>query len=125
MAGARLQPSSAFANREFNGEGLIDELAELRSAQVSTRQLFDLVGALRSLQGTAPAEATRLLKGLATGRFAVAPTLAALLVRWSSRLKSEMDVPMLVSHFERLALVAALVPALRRGSERLPKGGRA
>ncbi|MBS1150670.1 MAG: hypothetical protein H6Q89_2368, partial [Myxococcaceae bacterium] len=64
------------------------------------------------------------LKALASGRFAGQPALASLLVRWAAKLKTEFDVSLLVGHLERLALTAAVVGALRRGSERLPKGGR-
>ena len=79
---------------------------------------------MRGLAGTRVSEASAQLKALATGRFAGQPALASLLVRWSSKLKTEFDVSLLVGHLERLALTAAVVAAMRRASERLPKGGR-
>ena len=70
------------------------------------------------------AELSDQLKDLASGQFAAQPALASLLVRWSSKLKTELDGSMLVGHFERLALTASVVAALRRAAERLPKGSR-
>ena len=116
--------SAPFQNRELNGELLLEELADLRLAQVQQKHLNDCVANLRSLAGTRVSEATQQLKALASGRFAGQPALASLLVRWSSKLKTELDVSLLVGHLERLTLTAAIVPALRRASERLPKGGR-
>ncbi len=120
----RAQATAPFVSREFNGEVLLEELADLRNAQVQQRHLFDCVLGLRDLQGVRVSEAATRLKFLASNRFAGQPALASLLVRWAAKLKSELDVPLLVSHFERLALSAALVAALRRGQERLPRGGR-
>jgi hypothetical protein len=124
MAAARPQPSAPFASRELNGELLLDELADLRNAQVAQKHLDDLARALHELEGSRVAEAVVRLKQLAN-RFAGQPALASLLVRWSAKLKSEVDVGLLVGHLERLALVSAMLGAFRRGAERLPKGGRA
>jgi hypothetical protein len=124
MATSRTQPSAPFASRELNGEVLLEELAELRSAQVQQRHLEDCVLHLRGLAGVRVSEATARLKQLASNRFAGQPALASLLVRWAWRLKGEVDVPLLVGHLERLALTSALITALRRGAERLPRGGR-
>lgn len=124
MAGARAQVSLPFASRELNGEVLLDELTDLRTAQVAQQHLTEVAVALRSLQGAHPPEAQALLRQLAAGRCSGQPSLAALLVRWSAKLKSELDVPALVSHFERLALTSLLLSALRRGAERLPRGVR-
>lgn len=124
MAPSRSQPSPPFASRELNGEVLLEELADLRNAQVQQRHLNDCVLNLRGLEGVRVSEAAARLKQLASNRFSGQPALASLLVRWAARLKSEVDVPLLVSHLERLALISALVTTLRRGSERLPKGGR-
>lgn len=124
MAAARPQPSAPFANRELNGELLLDELSDLRNAQVAQKHLEDLARALHELEGTRVAEAVIRLKQLAANRFAGQPAVASLLVRWSAKLKSELDVGLLVGHLERLALVSALLGAFRRGAERLPKGGR-
>jgi hypothetical protein len=121
---SKAQVSPPFANRELNGEVLLEELSELRMAQVHQKQLVDCVGALRELAGARASDATQRIKHLATSRFAQQPAMAALLVRWAGRLKSDVDVPLLVGHFERIALVGASVSALRRAAERLPKGGR-
>ena len=114
--------SAPFKNRELNGELLLEELAELRAGQVQQKHLNDCVANLRGISGGRVSEATQQLKAMATGRFGAQPALASLLVRWSTRLKSELDVALLVGHLERLALTAALVGALRRCGERLPKG---
>lgn len=124
MATARSQPSTPFVSREFNGEVLLEELGELRDGQVPQRQLVDLAASLKDLQGVRVAEAVQRLGFLAGNRFAASPALASLLVRWSKKLKADVDVPLLVGHFERLALTAATVGALRRAAEQLPKGGR-
>jgi hypothetical protein len=124
MANARRQPSAPFASRELNGEVLLEELADLRNAQVQQRHLNDCIVNLRGLEGVRVSEAAARLKQLASNRFAGQPALASLLVRWAARLKNEVDVPLLVSHLERLAMTSALLTALRRGNERLPKGGR-
>jgi hypothetical protein len=115
--------SPPFASRELNGEVLLDALAELRNAQVGQQQLNDCVAGLRDLEGLRLSEVVSRLRSLA-GRFSGHPALASLLVRWAGRLKSEADVPLLLSHLERLALASALIAALRRGQERLPRGGR-
>jgi hypothetical protein len=114
--------SAPFQNRELNGALLLEELTELRQAQVQQKHLNDCVSNLRGLSGARVTEAAQQLKALATGRFAGQPALASLLVRWSAKLKSEVDVTLLVGHLERLALTATLAAALRRASERLPKG---
>ncbi len=125
MAAARPQPSAPFAGRELNGEQLLDELAELRTAQVSPRHLEELARSLRELEGRRAPEAASQLKQLALNRFAAQPALASLLTRWAGRLKADVDVPLLVGHLERLAIVSAVLGAFRKGAERLPKGGRA
>ncbi len=116
--------SAPFLNRELNGELLLEELSDLRQAQVQQKHLNDCVANLRTLAGSRVSEASQQLKALATGRFAGQPALASLLVRWAAKLKTEFDVSLLVGHLERLALTASVVAALRRASERLPKGGR-
>lgn len=115
----RPQPSTPFVSREFNGEVLLDELADLRNAQLPERHLTDLVVNLRDLGGVRVSEAAQRLKSLAANRFSATPALAALLTRWSSRLKTEADVPLLVSHFERLAIAAAAVGSMRRAAHTL------
>ena len=119
----RSNPSTPFASRELNGEVLLDELADLRTAQLPQRHLTDLVVNLRDLEGVRVSEAALRLKSLAANRFASTPALASLLTRWAARLKTEADVPLLVSHFERLALTSAIVGAMRRAGDSL-KGAR-
>lgn len=114
--------SAPFQNRELNGELLLEELADLRQGQVQQKHLNDCVANLRGMSGSRVTEAAQQLKALAAGRFGAQPALASLLVRWSSKLKTELDVSLLMGHLDRLTLTAALVGALRRGSERLPKG---
>jgi hypothetical protein len=124
VAAPRPQPSAPFVSRELNGAVLLEELDELRQAQVPSHHLADVVVGLRDLGGARVSEAVARLKQLAQGRFSGQPAVASLLVRWSARLKTEPDVPLLVGHFERLAVTATLVGALRRGAQRL-QGGRA
>lgn len=120
---SRSQPSAPFSSRELNGEVLLSELDELRSAQVQQRHLVDCVLSLRDLPGARVSEAAARLKQLAANRFAGQPALASLLVRWAQRLRSEADLPLLLVHLEQLALTAAMIGALRRASELLPQGG--
>ena len=124
MAPAKSQPSTPFVSRELNGEVLLEELGDLRNAQVPQKLLSDLVVGLRDLEGVRVSEASQRLKQLAANRFAATPSLASLLVRWSARLKVEADVPLLIAHFERLAITAAIVASVRRASESLKGGGR-
>ena len=121
---ARAQPSAPFASRELNGEVLLEELAELRRGNVHARHLGDLVAGLRGLDDARIDAAQARLRQLAQSRFAGQPAVAALLTRWTKKLKAAPDVPLLVAHFERLALTAALVPALVRAQDRLPEGPR-
>lgn len=109
-------------SRELNGEILLEELADLRQAQVQPKHLHDAVLVLRELEGRRVSEAQTRIKALASNRFQGQPALAGLLVRWSAKLKSEVDVPLLVQHLERLALTAGIVGALRRAQDRLPRG---
>jgi hypothetical protein len=120
----KAQVAPPFASRELNGEVLLDELSELRAAQVHPIHLNDCVVALRELSRLRSSEAGQRIKHLATSRFAAQPAMASLLVRWAQRLRSDVDVPVLVGHFERIAMVGACLSALRRAAERLPKGGR-
>jgi hypothetical protein len=125
MAAARHQPSAPFVNRELNGEDLLDELLELRNAQVKQKHLEELASALRALEGSPVKEAVKGLTSLATNRFSAQPVLAALLVRWSKKLKTDLDVGLLLDHLERLTLVSLLIFAFRKGASRLPRGGKA
>lgn len=115
--------SAALQSRELNGELLLEELAELRVAMVPQSVMLDLSAHARELSGMRVAEAQAFLKTLA-GRLGSTPALGTLVARWAVKLKSDFDVPLLVGHLERLAVSAAVFAALRRASERLPKGGR-
>lgn len=121
MCPAKSQPSTPFASRELNGEVLLEELTDLRNAQVPHKHLSDLVIGLRDLEGVRVSEAAQRLTQLAANRFAGTPALSSLLVRWSKKLKVEPDVPLLIAHFERLAVTAAIVASVRRASESLKK----
>ena len=123
MATAKSQPSTPFARRELNGEVLLEELSDLRNAQVQQKLLNDLVVGLRDLEGVRVSEAAQRLRQLAANRFTGAPALSSLLVRWAAKLKAEADVPLLIAHFERLAVTSAIVSGVRRASESL-KGHR-
>ncbi len=115
--------SAALQSRELNGEVLLEELTELRTGQVAQTALLDLAVHARELSGMRLSEAQAFLKTLA-GRFTATPALGGLISRWSVKLKADLDVPLLVGHFERLALNAVVLAALRRANERLPKGGK-
>ncbi len=117
--------SPPFADRELNGDVLLRELASLRDAQVRQKQLNDCALALRQLPGLRVSETISKIRELASGRFQEHPALASLLVRWAAKLRVDEDVAALISHFERLAITAALIAAVRRGAERLPAKGRA
>lgn len=114
-----MQVSAPFASRELNGELLLEELGQLRSAQVGQAQLNECVLALGALEGLRSSEAAVRLRQLAGGRFQRQPALAGLLVRWAARLKSDLDVAHLVSHLRRLALVAAVTGVMPRVADRL------
>jgi hypothetical protein len=119
MAASRAQSSAPFASRELNGEVLLEELGDLRASQVPQRHLDDCALAMRDFSGLRASEAVTRLKHLASNRFAGQPALASLLVRWAARLKSDHDVPLLLAHFERLALTSALVAVVRRSADAL------
>lgn len=116
--------SPPFASREFNGEVLLEELDELRSAQVKQQALNDCAISLREVNGRRASEATLRLKALAQNRFSQQPALGSLLTRWSAKIKSDEDVAALVSHLERLALMSAIMNSVMRAQDRLPKGAK-
>lgn len=120
-AAPRAAPSGALASRELNGEVLLEELGELRQAQVPQRDLNDMALAARELGGMRVPEAQARLKALASGRFVTQPPLAGLLVRWGQKLRTEADVGALASHLERLALTSSIVSVLRRGQAKLKR----
>ncbi len=108
-----------FAHREFNGEILLEELQQLRDAQVRQKQLDDCANVVRSLPGMRVDTAQQRLRQIADGRFQSQPALANLLVRHGSKLRTDSDVAALALHFRRLALTSALIGAIRRGSDRI------
>jgi hypothetical protein len=114
--------SPPFASREFNGEVLLEELDELRHAQVKQQALNDCALAMRDIGGRRAQEASLRIKSLAQNRFSQQPALGSLLTRWSLKLKSDEDVAALVSHFERVAFLSAMISSVMRGQERLSKG---
>ena len=67
----KAQPAPPFANRELNGEVLLEELSELRTAQVHQKQLNDCVVGLRELTGVRASEAGARIKQLAEMPFSV------------------------------------------------------
>jgi hypothetical protein len=112
MVPPKPQPSTPFASREFNGELLVQELDDLRA--LSVRQLCDLALAMRDLMGVRATEAAQKVQQLAVGRFSSPPSLAALLKLSAKKLKVDADVPMLISHFERLAITSAITNVIGR-----------
>jgi len=121
MERARSQPSPPFASRELNGQVLLEELAELGQAQIAQRHLDDCVAGLGDLEGIRASDAASRLKHLAANRFSSQPALGRLLVQWAGKLKTEADIPLLKNHLFRLAMASAVLGALRRGAERLPR----
>lgn len=121
---ARHPASPPFVHREFNGEVLLDELAELRGARVRQPELVEIAREIAQLRGRSPAQAASGLAELARGRFASPRELSALLTQWGKKVRSGADVELLAGHFQRLALAGALVSALRSAAEALPGGGR-
>jgi hypothetical protein len=115
--------SAALQSRELNGDVLLDELNELRMGAVQQAALIDMSTGARDMTGMRVSEAQQWLKSFGQ-RFPSQPALGNFLNRWSQKLKSDHDVPLLVSHLERLAQAAVVMSALRRCTERLPKGGR-
>lgn len=107
-------PSAPFASRELNGEVLLEELQDLRDARVGPQTLTDCALAVRPLKTLRVSEASVRIKQLAGSRFQAQPALAALLVRYAAKLKSDDDVGALCGHLERLALTAQLLGAIRR-----------
>src|SRR5688572_186431 len=107
--------SAPFAHRELNGEGLLEELAELQSSRVADRRILECALVLKQLATDSPAHATARMRDLAKRRFTAEPALSDLVVRWAVKVKTVEDLQQLIGHFERLALVAAMVSAIRRG----------
>ncbi len=118
------QASAPFSSRELNGDVLVEELSDLRLAQVQAKHLLDLANGVRDVVGAPVPEAALRLKAMAGQRFAGQPAVASLLVRWAMKLKSEQDLKILSAHLLRLAVTSALLPSLRRAAQRLPRAGR-
>lgn len=122
MASSPKVLSAPFADRELNGDVLLDELRDLRQAAVAQKILNECALACREVAGLGHAEAATKLRQLATARFPAAPPLVKLINEWAGKLKGPSDVPELISHFERLALTSALLSAMMRGAGRLNRG---
>lgn len=110
--------SPPFASRELNGEVLLEELSDLRDSRVGTQHLIDCALAVRAIRNVRVSEAMVRIKQLAGGRFQSQPALAALLMRWAAKLKTEADVTALTGHLERMALTSSLLGAIRRAQDR-------
>lgn len=119
--------SAPLAHREFNGEHLFAELKQLRMGQVAQKELNECALSLRRLTRLRAPELAQKLRLLSKER---APALGTLLKDWAAKVNRDEDVPVLVSHVQRLAMTSALLDATRRASARLPpppsssKGGR-
>lgn len=124
VSAGKTQPSPAFADREFNGTVLVQEIEELSSSGVPPEQISECGQDLQGLLGLPPQEASARIHALAKTRASTHPALAALLSRWAPRIKMHVDLPLLISHFNRLAMAMAALPALRAAAGRLPNGGR-
>jgi hypothetical protein len=109
--------SAPFASRELNGEVLLEELSDLRDSRIGSQHLIDCALAVRQIRNVRVSEAMVRLKQLAGGRFQTQPALAALLMRWAAKLKTETDVTALTGHIERMALTSSLLSAIRRAQE--------
>ena len=119
---ARPNLSAPFSHREFNGEHLIGELKKLRLGQLSQKELTGCALTLKALAKVRAPELAQRLRALAKES---SPALGTLLKEWSTKLGRDEDVPVLVSHVQRLAMTSALLDAARRGNALLPgKGGK-
>lgn len=107
------QASTPFVSRELNGEVLLSELTDLRSAGVSQSELNQWVLTVRELAGAPATMAASRLKHHATQ---APPALGAIFKRWATRLRADADVEPLLAHFDRLAITAGIVGALRRAA---------
>jgi hypothetical protein len=113
------QVSPPFAARELNGERLLEELGELAESGVTQSRLDACALALRALSSLGPADAAAQVRGIAADDCGDSPGLSRMLLGWAARIRAEGDVPLLVGHFERLALVAALSAAARKATRSL------
>lgn len=114
--------SAPFAHREFNGEHLFAELEQLRLGGVAQKELTECALSLKRLTKLRAPELVQKLRLLSKER---APALGTLLKDWASKVNRDEDVPVLLSHLQRLAMVSALLDATRRANSRLPaKAGR-
>jgi hypothetical protein len=122
MPSRKSQVSPPFAARELNGERLLEELGELAENGVTQGRLEACVMALRTLGRGSPSTATAEIRAVATDEFGDTPGLSRMLLSWAAKVRSEDDIPILLDHFERMALVAALAAAARRANRRLVGG---
>lgn len=105
--------SPPFANREFNGEVLLAELTQLRAAQVPVGRLSEAHLALRESERVELASWPTHLRNIAVTRLSGAPAVAGLVAMWVGRVKSNEDRRAVIEHFERLAVTAAILSAVR------------
>jgi hypothetical protein len=124
VSAGKTQPSPPFADREFNGTVLVQEVEELLLAGVPAEQIWECGQDLQALLGVPASEASTKVQALAKTRTATHPMLVALLTRWAPRIRIQVDLPLFISHFNRLAMAMAALPALRAAAGRLPNGGR-
>ncbi len=106
-------PSAPFRNREFNGDLLLSELAQLRSSSVSQSTLSATSKTLTTFRDLQAADAARYILRLAEGLDPTEVALARLLKEWARKLKAKPDVVLLAAHFEKLALTSSLLSSLR------------
>ena len=104
--------SAPFANKELNGEQLLEELAALRVALVHQRHLNACADAIAALHEAPVAVAREGFRRHANGKFHREPALAGLLEAYAEKLNLDADVPLACSHFRRLALTSAILGAL-------------
>jgi hypothetical protein len=106
---------------EIHGQKLLDELKQLKEAGVSLADIQMCALSLRPLRSAAPSVAVLRIGELADDKFRAQPALAKVLKDWVRTLSSEQAVPELCSHFERLALAASVLAAIRSGVARWPR----
>ena len=118
-----LKGSAAFSAVEFNGELLLEELASIRGARVPQERLNDCALAVAPVASLPVAPAAERLRQLASGRFGREASLARMLNDGASKLRTDADAGIFVSHVKRLALVGGLLGAMRTGNGRLAASG--
>jgi hypothetical protein len=108
------------ADPEYQGALLLEELRELQAANVPVNYLLGCARMMNDLRSLSAPEVMRRLEAVARERLTAFPALVVVLARHANGVKSDTDLPAFTSHFERLAQLAALVPAMSHASQRLP-----